>query len=112
MQGRDCTSVNAAIFVRSHILGQTSRVRFISQKQGLPTNTSYLAVNNTTGSLFLTNGLNTYNVFDQFWIMYTTQLHRPITAHWMCYKKRELYHREETSSTLERLRKSIIEHAW
>lgn len=27
------------------------------------------------------------------------------------YKKRELYHREETSSTLERLRKSIIDNA-
>ena len=75
------------------------RVRFISQKQGLPTNTTYLAVNNTTGSLFLTNKLNTYNVFHQF-------------LQWMCYKKRELYHREETASTLERLRKSIIEHAW
>ena len=44
--------------------------------------------------------------------MYTTQLGRLVNAQWMCYKKRELYHREETSSTLERLRKSIIEHAW
>ena len=56
-------------------------------------------MNYTTGSLFLTNELNTYNVFDQF-------------LQWMYYKKRELYHREETASTLERLRKSIIEHAW
>ena len=44
--------------------------------------------------------------------MYTTQLGRPVNAQWMCYKKREIYHREEISSSLERLRKSIIEHAW
>lgn len=61
MQGMDCTSVNAALFRRKHFANQ--KVKLISQKQGLPIHTRYLAGNNTTGSLFLTDSRNTNNMF-------------------------------------------------